>query len=168
MKIMIRRRAQLQISETLISISLLLVLSVLIISIANQALQAEPYESNLDDIGSNILENADELNILRPAIYYYGNSENQEIYQDSILSLESYIDSYIPSSMDYAIFIHQIINKSISDDYFQLLGESTDIINLNHANGVTVIPYYVMNFVSEDYSFFENAYLVKLFIWEKF
>jgi hypothetical protein len=89
-------RGQLQIAETLIAVSLMLVLALLLISSADQLVQKSDDTAILDRMATDILATADEVGFLRPVVYLYNDTSRVAEYVNHRNLLDDYIASILP------------------------------------------------------------------------
>lgn len=163
-----KHRGQLQIAETLVSVALMLVLALLLIGATNQTLSSYSNLEGLDQTATDILTAADEVKLLRPTVYLYGDTrygEEYSYYQDL---LEEYILSMVPIYIDYALIAHIVENGTINEDYFSLIGSTTAIVSLQQGGEGVVANYHLGSFTSSVFGQFSTQYLVQLYLWEKF
>ncbi len=160
-------RGQLQIAETLVSVTLMLVLALLLINAAKQ--RVVPYSNieNLDRVASDILITTDEAGLLRPVIYLYGTTSFELDYLSFRSSLDNFISSVISNKIGYAIIAHRIINGSVDQNYFTLIGTPTEIIALQNTGEGSVTNYFLGSFSSATYGLYYTQFLVRLYLWEK-
>lgn len=160
-------RGQLQIAETLVSVSLILVLALLLINATNQALKPSTDLTSLDLSATDILTNADEAGLLRPVVYLFGDSryESNFTYYQNLLN--DYISTIISETIGYALITHEIVDGSISSEYNLLIGSPTDIGALQQGGEGTVANYHLGSFTSSNFGRFSTQYLVQLYLWEK-
>ncbi|MHA1541646.1 MAG: hypothetical protein ACTSQH_01565, partial [Candidatus Hodarchaeales archaeon] len=97
------RRGQLQIAETLVSVSLMLILALLLINTANQVNNSHSNIINLHQTASDILLTADEAGLLRPVVFLHGQSEYSSDYTASVKILGDFIDSILTANTDFAL-----------------------------------------------------------------
>ena len=166
--IMRTRRGQLQIAETLVSVSLMLILALLLINAADQANYTYSDLTKLQHTASDILWTADESGLLRPVIYLHDQPEftgNFTIYHDN---LGEYISSVLPDSYGYVLRMSEVVNQVISEEYIYLIGIEDDIrALLNNPEGGVQVTYFVGSFSSGYFGIFKSQYLVELYLWEK-
>ena len=161
-------RGQLQIAETLVSVALMLVLALLLIAASSQTLSSYSNLTGLDQSATDILTAADEVGILRPTIYLYGDTKYEEEYSYYCDLLDDYILSMISNNIDYALIAHIIHNGTINEDYFSLIGSTTALTSLQQGGEAVVAKYHLGSFTSASFGQYTKQYLVKLFLWEKF
>ena len=170
MKILFKgpRRGQLQIAETLVSVSLMLVLALLLISATQLVITPESNISYLDQTASDILVSTDEAGILRPVVYLFDNSTFEDDFNYYQEILRDYITSIIPINLDYGLIAHQInINDgTINPEYFPLLGSITDLSAIQEGEETAAANYHLGSFSSAEYGLYEDQYLVQLYLWE--
>ena len=160
-------RGQLQIAETLVSVSLMLVLALLLINATNQTLVPYSGLTSLDLAATDILTNADEAGFLRPVVYLFGDSRygtNFSAYRNLLID---YISTIIPESIGYALTVQEVINGSIDPEYDLLIGSPTDIGALQQGGEGIVANYHLGSFTSSVFGRFYTQYLVQLYLWEK-
>jgi len=87
------RRGQLQIAETLVSVSLMLILALLLINAAEQVNNSYSNVINLQQTASDILSTADEAGLLRPVVFLYNETDYYSDYMSKLDILTDYIDS---------------------------------------------------------------------------
>ncbi len=160
-------RGQLQIAETLVSVSLMLVLALFLVSAATQA--ESPYSSleNLDRVASDILVTSDEAGLLRPVIYLYSDNVHETNYTYYRNSLDVFISTIISGNIGYAMIAHEVINGSAALNYFTLLGNSIEIFGLLNGGEGAVCNYFLGSFSSATFGLYYSQYLVRLYLWEK-
>ncbi|WP_455140053.1 hypothetical protein [Candidatus Hodarchaeum mangrovi] len=162
-----RQRGQLQIAETLVAVSLMLVLALLLINAADQSLNPPQSYKFLDRTGYDILSTADEAGYLRPSIYLKFNP----IYSDEATYFLSLLDAYITSILSdnygFILIAHDLVNGVPSDSYNTILGSAADIAALQTGGEGVIINYHLGSYTSAEYGQFQNGYLVKLYLWEK-
>lgn len=161
-------RGQLQIAETLVSVSLMLVLAIFLINAANQAIPTHSNLENLDKVGSDILSTADEAGLLRPVVYLYENEDYNLEYETYLDSLSTFISTMMTEYIGYALIVHNIVNGSTDPIYFTLIGSPAEIMALQNGGEGTVTNYYLGSFASASYGLYYTQYLVRLYLWEKF
>jgi hypothetical protein len=162
------RRGQLQIAETLVSVSLMLILALLLINAADQANNAYSDLTNLQHTASDVLWTADEAGLLRPVIYLYNQPEFASNFTDYHNNLGEYISSVLPDSYGYVLRISEVVNQVVSEEYIYLIGIEDDIRALqNNPEGGVQATYFVGSFSSGYFGIFTNQYLVELYLWEK-
>ncbi|MFX0015636.1 MAG: hypothetical protein ACFFB2_11355 [Promethearchaeota archaeon] len=161
-------RGQLQIAETLVSVSLMLVLAILLIGATNQLMSSYSNPTSLDQTATDIMIAADEAGLLRPVIYLYGDSKYQVEYSSYRNLLDEYISTIISDNVDYALVAHEIINGTIKLDYFSPIGSSTAIVALQQRGEAVVANYHLGSFTSATFGQYFSQFLVQLYLWEKF
>ena len=160
-------RGQLQIAETLVSVSLMLVLAIFLISAADQAAPSYCNLDNLDKIASDIFTTADESGILRPVVYLY-NIELYEVEFEMYLdSLKTLISTITSENIGHALISHKIVNGSTESNYITLIGSPAEINALQHGGEGTVANYYIGSFASSSFGLYYDQFLVRLYLWEK-
>jgi hypothetical protein len=161
------RKGQLQIAETLIAVSLMLVLALLLISAAELSISPSSELSDLDQTASDILATADEAGLLRPVVYLFGNSR----YEIEFLSYQNLLDDYISSvlsqNLDYAMIAHEIVNGTIKSEYSILIGSPGNIGALQQGGEGVIANYYLGSFTSATFGQYSNQFFVQLYLWEK-
>lgn len=161
------RRGQLQIAETLIAVSLMLVLALLLINAAELTSSPTGKLSNLDQSASDILATADEAGILRPVVYLYGDPRYEVDYTFYQNLLNDYFSSVLTQNIDYALIAHEIINGTIKSDFFSLIGSPAKIIALKQGGEGVIANYHLGSFTSATFGQYSTHYLVQLYLWEK-
>ncbi len=162
------QRGQLQIAETLVAVSLMLVLAIFLINAANMAIPTYSNLENLDKIGSDILSTADETGLLRPVVYLYENEDYILEYETYLDSLSMFISSINSESIGFALIAHNIVNGTTDPIYFTLIGSPAEILALQNGGEGTVTNYYLGSFSSTSFGLYYTQYLVRLYLWEKF
>ncbi|MFX0171086.1 MAG: hypothetical protein ACFE9L_04130 [Candidatus Hodarchaeota archaeon] len=161
------RKGQLQIAETLIAVSLMLVLALLLISAAELSLSPSSELSNLDQTASDILATADEGGLLRPVVYLLSSSK----YETEFLSYQNLLDDYISSvlsqNIDYAMIAHEIVNGTIKSEYSILIGSPANIGALQQGGEGVIANYYLGSFTSATFGQYSTQFFVQLYLWEK-
>jgi hypothetical protein len=156
-------RGQLQIAETLIAVSLMLVLALLLIS-ASQQITPPTNLSYLDQEATDILASADEVGLLRPVIYLYGNNDaDYQLYQDM---LEDYFSAMLSANIGFTLIAHEILNDTISSNYFTVIGSPANIGALQEGGKAVIANYFLGSFNSAKFGLFPTKYLVQLYLWE--
>ncbi len=161
-----KRKGQLQIAETLVSVTLMLALALLLISAANQLTSPSTDFTYLNQTAEDILATADELGLLRPCVYLFGSINYDDayiLYQDALID---YIKVHMPPKLGYALICHEIIDGSTNPSYFTIIGTSADILAYQ-GDAIVVANYHLGSFSSSEFGLFDLQYLVQLFIWEK-
>ena len=161
------RRGQLQIAETLVSVSLMLILALLLINAANQINDSHSNIINLQQTASDVLLTADEAGLLRPVVFLYGQPEYHSDYISSIDLLRNYIDSNIGASTDFTLRMRMVVDQVVRTDYIYLIGSQSSIVALQQGSNGIVTNYYVGSFSSALYGNFADHYLIDLYLWEK-
>jgi hypothetical protein len=156
-------RGQLQIAETLIAVSLMLVLALLLISASQQITPATDL-SYLDQEATDILASADEVGLLRPVIYLYGS--NSADYHQSQDVLEDYFSAILSANIGFALIAHEILNSTVSSNYFTVIGSPANIGALQEGGKAVIANYFLGSFNSAKYGLFSTQYLVQLYLWE--
>ena len=141
-------RGQLQIAETLVSVSLILVLALLLINATNQALEPSSDLTRLDLSATDILTNADEAGHLRPVVYLFGDSRYETNFSAYRNLLNEYISTIIPESIGYTLIAHKVTNGSTDPEYDLLIGSPTDIGALQQGGEAIVANYHLGSFTS--------------------
>ncbi|MHA1967914.1 MAG: hypothetical protein ACW964_08945 [Candidatus Hodarchaeales archaeon] len=160
-------RGQLQIAETLVSVSLMLVLAVFLINAANQAIPTYSNLENLDRVASDILSISDEAGLLRPVVYLHDNENYNSEYETYLDSLNTFISTIISENIGYALIAHNLVNGTPDQIYFTLIGSPAEIQALQNGGKGTVTNYYLGSFASASYGLYYTQYLVRLYLWEK-
>lgn len=156
-------RGQLQIAETLIAVSLMLVLALLLIS-ASQQITPATNLSYLDQEATDILSSADEVGLLRPAIYLYGSKITDfQLYQEM---LEDYFSAILSANIGFALIAHEILNETVNPSYFTVIGSPANIGALQEGGKAVIANYFLGSFNSAKYGLFSTQYLVQLYLWE--
>ena len=140
------RRGQLQIAETLVAVSLMLVLAIFLINAANMAIPTYSNLENLDKVGSDILSTADETGMLRQVVYLYENEDYILEYETYLDSLNTYISTINSEYIGFALIAHNIVNGTTDPIYFTLIGSSAEILALQNGGEGTVTNYYLGSF----------------------
>jgi hypothetical protein len=161
------RRGQLQIAETLVSVSLMLILALLLINTANQVNNSHSSIINLRQTASNILLTADEAGLLRPVVFLYDQNEFSSDYTESVETLEDFINSILTARIDFALRMRAVVDQVVTSDYIYLIGSQSSIVALQQGSEGIIANYYVSSFSSAIYGNFADHYLVDLYLWEK-
>ncbi|MHA2175866.1 MAG: hypothetical protein ACXACP_01370 [Candidatus Hodarchaeales archaeon] len=161
------RRGQLQIAETLVSVSLMLILALLLINAANQTNISDRDLTSLQNTASDILITADDTGILRPVIYLRNSIEYQSEYLESVDILNELIKATLSNRIGFVLRMRQVANQIVENEYIYLLGSHADVIALQKGGEGTQAFYFVGSFTSSDYGTFFDNYLVELYVWEK-
>ncbi len=161
------RRGQLQIAETLVSVSLMLILALLLINAANQANNTYSDLTHLKHTASDILWTADEAGLLRPVVYLHNQAEFLSNYTSYLDNLNEYISSVLTDNLGFVLRISGISNDVIDNDYIYLIGVEGDIRALQQGKEGVQASYFVGSFSSAYYGLYTNQYLLDLYIWEK-
>ena len=161
------RRGQLQIAETLVSVSLMLILALLLINAANQANNTYSDLTHLQHTASDILWTADEAGLLRPVVYLHNQAEFLSNYTSYLDNLNEYISSVLTYNLGFVLRISGISNDVIDNDYIYLIGVEGDIRALQQGQEGVQASYFVGSFSSAYYGLYTNQYLLELYIWEK-
>jgi hypothetical protein len=162
-----KRRGQLQIAETLVSVSLMLILALLLINAADQVTKSYSNSVNLRQAASDILITADEAGILRPVVYLYDQTEFSSGYTSNLDVLKHYIDSSLTANIGFALRMRVLIDQVVTSEYIYLIGSQGDIIALQQGSEGIFANYFVGSFSSAFYGNFADQYLVDLYLWEK-
>ncbi|MHA2172569.1 MAG: hypothetical protein ACXAB7_22075 [Candidatus Kariarchaeaceae archaeon] len=161
------RRGQLQIAETLVSVSLMLILALLLINTANQVNNPHSNIINLQQTASDILLTADEAGLLRPVVFLYDQSEYTSDYTASVKILGDFIDSILTANIDFALRMRTVVDQVVTLDYIYLIGSQSSIVALQQGSEGIIANYYVGSFSSAIYGNFADHYLIDLYLWEK-
>ncbi len=161
------RRGQLQIAETLVSVSLMLILALLLINAANQANNTYSDLTHLQHTATDILWTADEAGLLRPVVYLHNQAEFLSNYTSYLDNLNEYISSVLTDNLGFVLRISGISNDVIDNDYIYLIGVEGDIRALQQGKEGVHASYFVGSFSSAYYGLYTNQYLLDLYIWEK-
>jgi len=161
------RRGQLQIAETLVSVSLMLILALLLINTANQVKNSHSNIINLHQTASDILLTADEAGLLRPVVFLHGQSEYSSDYTASVKILGDFIDSILTANTDFALRMRAVVDQVVTSDYIYLIGSQSSIVALQQGSEGIIGNYYVGSFSSAIYGNFADHYLIDLYLWEK-
>ena len=161
------RRGQLQIAETLVSVSLMLILALLLINAADQV--NNPYSNviNLQQTAADILSTADEAGILRPVVFLYNQTDYNSDYLSNLDILTDYIDSSLVASNGFALRMRMVIDQVVTTEYIYLIGSQTNIAELQQGSEGIFTNYFIGSFSSAIYGNFADQYLVELYLWEK-
>lgn len=160
-------RGQLQISETLIAVSLMLVLALLLISSAEQVIQQSDDTAILDRMATDILTTADETGLLRPAIYLYNDTSRYTVYLNYRNLLDEYIASILPVKTGYALLAHKVTNGTMDPTYFILIGSDSEIGALAAGGKSVTANYFLSSFTSAIFGQFHEQFIVSLYLWGK-
>ena len=152
-------RGQLNMMETLIAVSLLLVVSVAIsTSITNQSGEENPNQSYLTKQGRIILATADDLGILRPSVYLADSTNFSGVVDEYHNELLLLIKSQLPIT---ANFILERVNLETNE-----ILPIIDIGTRPEASvNIYVSSYILSGFISYQYGTYEIIYSVYLRIW---
>ncbi len=161
------RRGQLQIAETLVSVSLMLILALLLINAANQVNNNAGDNVKLQNIASDILITADDAGVLRPTVYFHDRITYQSEYLEYVDILNEIIKTAISDRIGFVLRMRQVIDQVVENDYSYLLGSPADILSLQNGGEGTQAYYFVGSFTSAEYGVFSEQYLVELYLWEK-
>ena len=161
------RRGQLQIAETLVSVSLMLILALLLINTANQVNNSHSNIINLHQTASDILLTADEAGLLRPVVFLHDQSEYSSDYTVSVKILGDFIDSILTAKIDFALRMRAVVDQVVTSDYIYLIGSQSSIVALQQGSEGIIANYYVGSFSSAIYGNFADHYLIDLYLWEK-
>ncbi len=161
------RRGQLQIAETLVSVSLMLILALLLINTANQVNDSHSNIINLHQTASDILLTADEAGLLRPVVFLHDQSEYSSDYTVSVKILGDFIDSILTARIDFALRMRAVVDQVVTSDYIYLIGSKSSIVALQQGSEGIIANYYVGSFSSAIYGNFADHYLIDLYLWEK-
>ena len=74
----------------------------------------------------------------------------------------------VSNNIDYALIAHEIINGTINENYFSLIGSSTALAALQKGGEGVVANYHLGSFTSAMFGQYSMQYLVQLYLWEKF
>ncbi|UCG03661.1 MAG: hypothetical protein JSW11_06665 [Candidatus Heimdallarchaeota archaeon] len=163
-----KHRGQLQIAETLVSVALMLVLALLLIGATNQTLSSYSNLTGLDQTATDILAASDEAGLLRPVIYLYGDTRYEQEFLSYKNLLNEYITTIVSKNIDYALIAHEIVNGTINEDFFSVIGSSTALVALQQGGKGVVANYHLGSFTSATFGQYTTQYLVQLYLWEKF
>ena len=161
------RRGQLQIAETLVSVSLMLILALLLINAANQVNNSYSNTLNLQYTASDILFTADEAGLLRPVVFLHGQIEYLSDYTLNLEILTDYIDSSLTANIGFALRMRTVNNEVVSSEYIYLIGSQANIATLQQGSEGIIANYFTGSFSSAIYGNFDDQYLVDLYLWEK-
>ena len=142
------RRGQLQIAETLVSVSLMLILALLLINTANQVNDSHSNIINLHQTASDILLTADEAGLLRPVVFLHDQSEYSSDYSASVKILGDFIDSILTANIDFALRMRAVVDQVVTSDYIYLIGSQSSIVALQQGSEGIIANYYVGSFSS--------------------
>ena len=162
-----KHRGQLQIAETLVSVSLMLILALMLISAADQVNNSYSNTKNLQQTASDILLTADEAGLLRPVVFLYNQGDYLSDYTSNLGIIIDYIDSSLTANIDFALRMRAVIDQVVSSEYFYLIGSHTSIVTLQQGSEGILANYFVGSFSSAIYGNFADQYLVELYLWEK-
>jgi hypothetical protein len=160
-------RGQLQIAETLIAVSLMLVLALLLINAAEHIITPSSSISHLDQTATDTLITADESGMLRPVVYLFGDSRYNNEYSYYRSLLIDYLNTVLFENIGCTLVAHEINNGTIDSDYFTLIGSSSNILALEKGGEGVVANYFLGSFTSATFGQFFQQYLVQLYLWEK-
>jgi len=148
--------------ETLIAVSLLIVVSVAIsASVMNQSGESNPSISWLTSQGRHILSSADDLGILRPAVYLADSSAFASDASGFQSELEIMISSQLPTIAQFLVIRVDLENIGRDGgipivDTGSRPDENTEVV---------VASYLLGGYSSSEYGTFEAVYAVYLHIW---
>ena len=162
------RRGQLQIAETLVSVSLMLILALLLINAADQVNKSQSGLENLQNTASDILLTADEANLLRPVIYLNGQIEYVTEYNYHLDVLNDFILLNLPEGVGFVLRMSEVQGQEILSPYIYLIGSQASISALQEGGEGVQSQYFVGSFTSSEYGQFTTHYLIDLYLWEKF
>jgi hypothetical protein len=157
------RRGQLNMMETLIAVSLLIVVSVAIsASVTNQSGEGPKSDVRwLTQQGRHLLSSADDIGILRPAVYLADSitflSEAESFQND----LELLISSQLPLTAEFLILRVDLLD--ITSDSGRLVVDTG--ARPDEGAEVAVASYLLGGYSSAEYGMFEEVYAVYLQIW---
>ncbi|MFW9855818.1 MAG: hypothetical protein ACFFFG_12205 [Candidatus Thorarchaeota archaeon] len=160
-------RGQLQISETLIAVSLMLVLALLLINSAERLVQQSEDTSSLDRMATDILTTADEAGILRPVIYLYNDTSFITEYVNYRNLLNDYIATILPVKTGYALLSHVVSNGTMDPNYVVHIGSGSEIGSLAEGGNSVTANYFLSSFASAALGQFRGQFVVRLYLWEK-
>ena len=161
------RRGQLQIAETLVSVSLMLILALLLISAANQTINNQTGVKHLQQIAFDTLWTADDAELLRPVVYLYNQPAFLSNYTYHLDILDEYISSALTDVIGFVLRMSEITNNTAEDEYIYLIGVEMDIRSLQQGKEGIQASYFVGSFSSSYYGLYNNQYIVDLYVWEK-
>ncbi|MHA2093691.1 MAG: hypothetical protein ACW98F_03575, partial [Candidatus Hodarchaeales archaeon] len=159
------RRGQLQIAETLVSVSLMLILALLLINAADQVNNSQSELENLRNTASDILLTADEANLLRPVIYLYDLIEFRTEFTSHLDILTDFIKLSLQEDLDFVLRMSQVQGQEILTPYIYLIGSQFSIVALQQGGDGVQSNYFVGSFTSSEYGQFTTHYLVELYLW---
>ncbi|MHA2138786.1 MAG: hypothetical protein ACXABU_04865 [Candidatus Hodarchaeales archaeon] len=162
-----KRRGQLQIAETLVSVSLMLILALLLINAADQVNKSQSELESLRNIASDVLLTADEANLLRPVIYLYDQAEYVSEYNIHLDILNDFITFSLQDNLGFVLRMSEVQGQEILNPYIYLIGSQTSIIALQQGGDGVQSSYFVGSFSSSEYGHYTTHYLVELYLWEK-
>jgi len=162
-----KRRGQLQIAETLVSVSLMLILALLLINAADQVNNSYSNTISLQQTASDILLTADEAGLLRPVVFLHNQVEYYSDYSSNLEILTDYIDSSLTANLDFALRIRPVIDQVVTLEYIYLIGSEASIAILQRGSEGIISNYFIGSFSSANYGNFADQYLVDLYLWEK-
>ena len=161
------RRGQLQIAETLVSVSLMLILALLLISAADQVNKSDSDLESLQNTATDILLTADEANLLRPVIYLYDQLEHNSEYIYHLDILNDFITFSLQDALGFVLRMSAVQGQVILETYIYLIGSQASILALQQGGDGVQSNYFVGSFSSAEYGQFTSQYLVELYLWEK-
>ena len=161
------RRGQLQIAETLVSVSLMLILALLLINAADQVNKSQSDFERLQNTATDILLTADEANLLRPVVYLYDQLEYHSEYTYHLDILNDFITFSLQENLGFVLRMSEVQGQKILDTYIYIIGSQASIVALQQGGDGVQSSYFVGSFTSADYGQFTSQYLVELYLWEK-
>ena len=161
------RRGQLQIAETLVSVSLMLILALLLINAANQVNNSYSNTMNLQHAASDILLTADEAGLLRPVVFLYDQIDYYSDYTANLEILTDYIDSSLTANIGFVLRMRTVIDQVVTSEYIYLIGSQANIAVLQQGGEGIIANYFAGSFSSAIYGNFADQYLIDLYLWEK-
>ncbi len=148
--------------ETLIAVSLLLVVSVAIsTSVTNQSGEKNPNYSWLKTQGRLALSSADDLGILRPSIYLNDNPAYSAVIENYQQDLVLLITAQLPTIANFVL---------LRVDLTEIEGSSTvSIVGTgtypDETTTVYVASYFLGGYSSFEYGSYNESYALYLSIW---
>ncbi len=161
------RRGQLQIAETLVSVSLMLILALLLINAADQVNKTQSDLENLRNTASDILITADEANLLRPVVYLHDQTEYRSEFNYHLEVLNDYITLSLRGGVGFILRMSEVQDNGNEDEYIYLIGSQAIILSLQQGGESILSDYFVGSFSSSEYGQYTTHYIVELYLWEK-
>lgn len=157
------RRGQLNMMETLIAVSLLIVVSVAISSsVTNQSGEDTASDTNwLTRHGRHLLSSADDLGLLRPAVYLADSPTFTSIAESIQQDLASFISSQLPPAAEFAL-LRVDLNDTASSSERPIVDSGS---RPDERAEVAVASFILGGYSSLEYGTFEEVYAVYLEMW---